>query len=91
MGLNNETCAALVFLILYSILFVLLFLGYTTGRIRVRSRYSLIMFHVTVRLASQATGVAFGIVGYSATNLLVAYFILYVYRFQVFRDMLTTF
>jgi len=91
MGLNNETCAALVFLILYTILFVLLFLGYTTGRIRVRSRYSLIMFHVTVRLASQATGVAFGIVGYSATNLLVAYFILYVYRFQVFRDMLTTF
>jgi len=76
MGLNNETCAALVFLILYSILFVLLFLGYTTGRIRVRSRYSLIMFHVTVRLASQATGIAFGIVGYSATNLLVAYFIL---------------
>jgi cytochrome b561 len=91
MGLNNETCAALVFLILYTILFVLLFLGYTTGRIRVRSRYSLIMFHVTVRLASQATGVAFGIVGYSATNLLVAYFILYVYRFQVFRDMLKIF
>jgi hypothetical protein len=78
MGLNTETSAALVFLILYAILFSFLFLGYVTGRIRMRSRYTLIMFHVTVRLASQATGVAFGIVGYSQVNLLVAYFILYV-------------
>jgi cytochrome b561 len=80
MGLNTEASAALVFLILYTILFVIMFLGYVTGRLRLRSRYSLIMFHVTVRLASQATGVAFGVVGYSATNLLVAYFILYVYH-----------
>jgi hypothetical protein len=78
MGLNTEASAALVFLILYAILFTLLLLGYLTGRLRVRSRYSIIMFHVVVRLASQATGLAFGIVGYSATDLLVAYFILYV-------------
>ena len=82
MGLNTEASAALVFLILYTILFVLLLLGYLTGRLRLRSRYSIIMFHVIVRLASQATGLAFGIVGYSATDLLVAYFILYVHRFQ---------
>jgi cytochrome b561 len=76
MALNTEASAALVFLILYAILFVILFLGYLTGRLRWRSRYSIILFHVTIRLASQATGLAFGIVGYSGTSLLVAYFIL---------------
>jgi hypothetical protein len=78
MGLNTETRAALVFLILYAILFVFLLLGHVMGCLPLRSRYSIITFHVMVRLASQATGVAFGIVGYSAINLLVAYFILYV-------------
>lgn len=76
MGLNTEASAALVYLILYTILFVLLLFLYLTGRIRIRSRYSLILFHVTIRLASQATGLAFGIVGYANTSLLVAYFIL---------------
>ncbi|RDB27764.1 hypothetical protein Hypma_003229 [Hypsizygus marmoreus] len=76
MGLNTEASAALVFLILYAILFVILILGHITGRLRLRSRYSIITFHVAIRLASQATGLAFGIVGYEATDLLVAYFIL---------------
>ena len=76
MGLNTEASAALVFLILYTILFVLLLFGYFTRRLRLRSRYSVILFHVTVRLASQATGLAFGVVGYANTSLLVAYFIL---------------
>ena len=76
MGLNTEASAALVFLILYTILFALLLFGYFTGRLRLRSRYSVILFHVTIRLASQATGLAFGVVGYANTSLLVAYFIL---------------
>jgi cytochrome b561 len=76
MSLNAETRAALVFLILYFALFLILLFGYITRRIVFGSRYSIIFFHVTVRLASQATGVAFGVVGYSNTNLLVAYFIL---------------
>lgn len=76
MGLKTEASAALVYLILYTILFVLLLAGYFTGRLKIRSRYSTILFHVTVRLASQATGLAFGIVGYANTDLLVAYFIL---------------
>jgi len=76
MGLNTETSAALVYLILYAILFVVLVAGYLTGRLRWRSRYTIILFHVTVRLASQGTGLAFGFVGYSNTDLLVAYFIL---------------
>jgi predicted Na+-dependent transporter len=78
MGLNTEASAPLVFLILYAILFFVLVAGYLTGRLRLRSRYTVIVFHVTVRLASQGTGLAFGIVGYANTNLLVAYFILYV-------------
>jgi hypothetical protein len=76
MGLNTEASAALVFLILYTILFAFLLFGYITGRLRLRSRYTVILFHVTIRLASQATGLAFGVVGYANTSLLVAYFIL---------------
>jgi hypothetical protein len=76
MALNTEASAALVFLILYAVLFVAMAYGYVTRRIRLRSRHTIIFFHVAIRLASQATGLAFGILGYSATNLLVAYFIL---------------
>jgi cytochrome b561 len=77
MSFNAETIAALVFLILYSILFVILLAGYLTRRLKVKSRYGIIFFHVTIRLASQATGLAFGIVGVSATSLCIAYFTLY--------------
>jgi cytochrome b561 len=76
MALNTEASAALVYLILYTILFAILLFGYATGRLRLRSRYTVILFHVTVRLASQASGLAFGVVGYGNTSLLVAYFIL---------------
>jgi hypothetical protein len=76
MGLPTEASAALVFLILYTILFAFLLFGYFTRRLKLRSRYSVILFHVTIRLASQATGLAFGVVGYANTSLLVAYFIL---------------
>ncbi|KAG6814992.1 hypothetical protein H0H87_005981 [Tephrocybe sp. NHM501043] len=76
MAFNAEASAALIFLILYVILFVLLVLGYATGRLRFRSRYSIITLHVALRLASQATGLAFGLVGYSNVGLLVAYFVL---------------
>src|SRR5580704_5093315 len=53
MGLKAEATAALVFLILYAILFVFLLLGCVTSRIRVRSRYGGIMFYIIVCLASQ--------------------------------------
>jgi len=76
MALNTEASAALVFLILYVILFLLMSFGYATRRLRFASRYTIVFFHVIVRLASQGTGLAFGIVGYSAIDLLVAYFIL---------------
>ena len=76
MGLNTEASAALVYLVLYTILFAFMLYGYATGRLGFRTRYSVILFHVTIRLASQATGLAFGVVGYANTSLLVAYFIL---------------
>ena len=76
MRLNSESSAALVYLILYVILFKFLVVGYILRYLSWRSRYTVILFHVTIRMASQAAGLAFGIVGYSNTNLLVAYFIL---------------
>ena len=76
MGLNTKASAALVFLILYAILFSLLLLGFLTRHLRLRSRYGLILFYVMVRLASQATGLALGVVGYANTSLPVACFIL---------------
>ncbi|KAF7973628.1 hypothetical protein HWV62_14816 [Athelia sp. TMB] len=76
MGLSNETSAALVFLVLYAILFITLILGYLTRQLGLRSRYTILAFHITIRLASQATGLAFGIVGFANYRLLVAYFVL---------------
>ena len=72
MGLNTKASAALVFLILYAILFSLLLLGSLTRRLKLCSRYGVILFHVTIRLASQATGLALGVVGYTNTSLIVA-------------------
>lgn len=76
MGLNAETSAALVYLILYALLLVLLLFGYLTGHLSLRSRYTIILFHVIIRLASQSAGLAFGIVGFSNPHILVAYFVL---------------
>ncbi|KAG6810623.1 hypothetical protein H0H92_011091 [Tricholoma furcatifolium] len=76
MALNTESSAAVVFLILYAILFVLLIVGYATRRLKLRSRFTAILVHVTIRLAAQGTGLAFGIVGYQDVGLLIAYFVL---------------
>jgi hypothetical protein len=78
MGFNTKASAALVFLILYAILFAILLFGFLTKRLKLFSRYISILFHILVRLASQATGLAFGVtvVGYANTGLLVACFVL---------------
>jgi hypothetical protein len=54
MGLKAEASAALVFLILYAILFVFLLLGCVTSRIRVtvRSRCGGIIYHCLSCIAS---------------------------------------
>ena len=74
--LNSLALSTLIFLILYVILFFILLAGYHTKRIKLRSRYSLITFHVLIRLASQSVGLAFGIIGFKSFNLLIAYLIL---------------
>ncbi|PWN52773.1 hypothetical protein IE53DRAFT_384749 [Violaceomyces palustris] len=73
---TDMASASLVFLILYFIVFVILNFLLFTGRIKFRSRWAVIYFHVAVRLASQACGLAFGILVWKNTQVLTAYFIL---------------
>ncbi|KAK9895234.1 hypothetical protein P389DRAFT_90184 [Cystobasidium minutum MCA 4210] len=73
---TKDAGAALIFAILYGILFVWMLAGYITGRYKWRSRWSLLFFHVTVRVASQALGVAFGILVFDNIDIFVAYLIM---------------
>jgi hypothetical protein len=50
---NKDAGAALVFGVLYLVLWVWMASGYLTGRYKLRSRWTLLAFHVTVRVASQ--------------------------------------
>ncbi|KAF8202637.1 hypothetical protein K438DRAFT_1965128 [Mycena galopus ATCC 62051] len=73
---TGEAGAALVFLIGYLAILGWLLFAYSTHRIQWHSRYSLLLFHVTVRVASQACGVGFGVVGFANTKLFQAFLIL---------------
>lgn len=50
-----EAGAALVFAVLYAGLFAWMSTGYITGRFKLRSRWSLLYFHVCIRVASQVS------------------------------------
>ena len=50
--------------------------GYMTHRLKWKSRYSLLFFHVTIRVASQACGLVFGMLGFENTDVFLAYLIL---------------
>lgn len=52
---NKDAGAALVFGVLYLGLWIWMISGYMTGRYKLRSRWSLLFFHVTVRVASQVS------------------------------------
>ncbi|KAH8824685.1 hypothetical protein DL96DRAFT_1614731 [Flagelloscypha sp. PMI_526] len=73
---TKESGAALIFFIGYVGLFLWMLYAYLTHRIKWRSRYSLLFFHITIRLGSQACGVAFGILGFDNTGVFLAYLIL---------------
>ncbi|KAF8156103.1 hypothetical protein B0H34DRAFT_716194 [Crassisporium funariophilum] len=73
---GGEAGAALAFLVLYLLIFAWMIWAYTTKRIKLRSRYSLLFFHVTIRVASQACGVVFGVQGFENTGVFLAYLIL---------------
>ncbi|KAJ6554234.1 hypothetical protein B0H19DRAFT_1152935 [Mycena capillaripes] len=68
--------AALAFLIGYLAVFGWMLFAFLTHRIKWRSRYALLFFHVTVRVAAQGCGIAFGILGFKNTNLFLAFLIL---------------
>ncbi|KAJ7321701.1 hypothetical protein DFH08DRAFT_1033720 [Mycena albidolilacea] len=73
---NGEAGAGLVFMILYLGVFLWLLFAYATHRIKWRSRWSMLFFHVVVRLASQACAIGFAILGFSNTNMFLAFLIL---------------
>ncbi|SJX64568.1 uncharacterized protein SRS1_15385 [Sporisorium reilianum f. sp. reilianum] len=68
--------ASLVFLILYFFLFILLSTLFVLRKVPRKSRWLVLLLHVLVRLASQACGLAFGIIGYRNIDVLVAYYVL---------------
>ncbi|KAK6983811.1 hypothetical protein R3P38DRAFT_3112452 [Favolaschia claudopus] len=73
---TGEAGAALVFLIGYSAIFAWMLFAFMTHRIKWRSRYSFLFFHVTIRVASQACGVGFGVLGFANMPLFLAFLIL---------------
>ncbi|KAJ7784939.1 hypothetical protein DFH07DRAFT_786335 [Mycena maculata] len=75
-GFTGEAGAALAFLIGYLAIFVWMLFLFLTQRIKWASRYTLLFFHVTIRVASQACGIGFGILGFTNTNLFLAFLIL---------------
>ncbi|KAF7430708.1 hypothetical protein PC9H_006419 [Pleurotus ostreatus] len=76
MAWNISASLALLYLILYATLLIHLLVLYGKQKISIRSRFTFVTFHVLIRLASQATGLAFALAGYSNVGLLIAYFIL---------------
>ncbi|KAJ7610481.1 hypothetical protein FB45DRAFT_844596 [Roridomyces roridus] len=73
---NGEAGAALVFLILYLFIFSWMLFAYFTHRLKWRSRWSFLLFHVTIRVASQGCGIGFGILGFKNLSLFLAFLIL---------------
>ncbi|KAL9931644.1 hypothetical protein V8E36_009442 [Tilletia maclaganii] len=76
MTLNALGIVSFVFLVLYAILFVALLYGFATAQLKFKSRWSLVLFHVTLRLAAQSVGIAFAVIGYKDAGLLIAYLVL---------------
>ncbi|KDR79600.1 hypothetical protein GALMADRAFT_265965 [Galerina marginata CBS 339.88] len=73
---GREASAALVFLVLYVAIFSWMLWAYLTKRIKLASRYSILFFHVTIRVASQACGLVFGVQGWANPDVLLAFLIL---------------
>ncbi|KAF8991059.1 hypothetical protein BDQ17DRAFT_1546988 [Cyathus striatus] len=68
-----EAGAAFAFLIAYTFVFVGMLYAYITRRFKWRSWWSLLFFHVTLRLASQGSGIALGILGLTSRGAFLAY------------------
>ncbi|KAJ7437259.1 hypothetical protein B0H11DRAFT_632325 [Mycena galericulata] len=70
---TGEADAALVFLIGYIAIFCWMLFAYLTHRIRWASRYSLLFFHVIIRMGSQISGIGFGMLGFTNINFFIAF------------------
>ncbi|WOO86341.1 uncharacterized protein LOC62_07G009822 [Vanrija pseudolonga] len=73
---TNEAGAALAFGILYAAMWLYMAYMYATKQYKWKSRFTILFFHATLRVASQGCGIAFGILAWSNVNVFVAYLIL---------------
>ncbi|KAJ7768935.1 hypothetical protein B0H16DRAFT_1518667 [Mycena metata] len=74
--LTPELGAAVVFLILYFFVFVWLVFAYATHRLKWRSRWTMLLAHVTIRLAAQGCGIGFAILVFKNIGLFAAFLVL---------------
>ncbi|KAF7296295.1 hypothetical protein HMN09_01099200 [Mycena chlorophos] len=73
---NSDSGAALLFLLLYFCIFLWILAMRMRGNIRLRSRWSILLLHVAVRMASQACGIGFTILSFSNINVFLAFLVL---------------
>ena len=68
--------AALVFGITYACLLAWMIQKFATKQFSFKSRWSLLLLHVLIRVVSQALGVAFGILVFDNISVFIAYLVL---------------
>ncbi|RSH83411.1 uncharacterized protein EHS24_007095 [Apiotrichum porosum] len=73
---GKDAGAALVFLVLYTCMFCYMTFMYLTKRLKFNSRFTILYFHCLIRMASQACGVAFGILVWDNVNVFIAFLVL---------------
>ncbi|KAK7018275.1 hypothetical protein R3P38DRAFT_3200638 [Favolaschia claudopus] len=71
-----EAGAALIFLVLYLLLFIFLLFKYINRSIQLKSRWTVLFLHILIRLASQGCGIGFGLTGFANTGLFLAFLVL---------------
>lgn len=73
---TSEAGAALVFLVLYTLLWSYMTFMYAVKKYEWKSRYTILYLHTTIRIASQACGLVFAILAWRNIDVFVAYLIL---------------
>nr|GAT51318.1 predicted protein [Mycena chlorophos] len=73
---NSDSGAALLFLLLYICVFLWILSMRMRGNIQLRSRWSILLLHVAVRMASQACGIGFTVLSFSNINVFLAFLVL---------------
>ena len=76
MSVHGEGIGGLVFLVLYAINLVILLYGYGARLVRIKSVYTLLLFHVILRLGAQSVAITLGTRDNLDFGLLIALFVL---------------